>query len=65
MMAVAPVTALTRLCQFPNPMNETHPMTAAIRIYTHGTLRLSVLQSCDGISSSWPSAYDRRAVVPR
>src|SRR6478609_4463653 len=65
MMAVAPVTALTRLAQLPKPTNEMQPTMAATRIDTTGTLRRLVLASWDGISSSSPSAYDRRAVVPR
>ena len=56
MMAVAPVTTFTSSFQLLNGPNAAMPTTAATRIETHGTPRLSVLASALGISRSCPMA---------
>src|SRR5215471_5042190 len=63
MIAVAPVTTLTRAFQLLNGPNASSPTTAATRIETTGTPFRFVDASALGISRSSPSAYDRRALV--
>src|SRR5579862_4073398 len=65
MIAVAPVTTCTRSLQLLYGPNARQPTTAATRIDTTGTPSLFVVASALGISRSSPSAYDRRALVPR
>src|SRR5438477_11155682 len=64
MIAVAPVTTLTKACQLLYGPKATNPMPAATRIDATGTPLLFVVASTLGISRSSPSAYERRADVP-
>src|SRR5438876_3651455 len=64
MIAVAPVTTLTKAFQLLYGPKAINPTTAATRIDATGTPLLFVVASTVGISRSSPSAYERRADVP-